>query len=467
MRHDIDLILISRDRSPPAPAVREAIESQAQAGLILRVHRVIGEPRPTDPNRWATIARARNEGRALGSAPWVLYLDDDVVLGPGCVAQLLDGLLRRPGFAAIAADYLGELGQGWYDPDTPPHVGMGATLFRREVLASLVFRWQPGRCECQCCCDDLRRGGFGIGYLSGVKASHLPSADRHHGPTAAKRSTRSGESGLMEKAPASRSVQTGRVLTAFNRRHLHRFRRQFLGTLRASGNREPVTAVAFGLYPSERNALASHPGVEVVSYPEDGVVPAIRRLKHFQEVIARWHEDTPVAYWDAGDVVFQGRLEGIWDLVRAHPEEIFVVSEPPKPSGPMALSGWIGTISDPESRRRAFEILANRPNFNGGFAAGTTRTMLRYLRGAHQLRHSKALAGTTGGDQIAMNLFCHTHPGFWRQVSDGWNYCLHKRRPDEYRVTPHGRFERPGGDPIYVVHGNAKTLRRFELSFVG
>ena len=54
---------------------------------------------------------------------------------------------------------------GWENWDYPLHVGMAATLFRREQLVELTFRWEPGKCECQCFCDDLRRGRFGIGYL--------------------------------------------------------------------------------------------------------------------------------------------------------------------------------------------------------------------------------------------------------------------------------------------------------------
>ena len=55
----------------------------------------------------------------------------------------------------------------WENWDYPRHVGMAATLFRRERLERLTFRWEPGKCECRCCCDDLRRAGFGIGYLAG------------------------------------------------------------------------------------------------------------------------------------------------------------------------------------------------------------------------------------------------------------------------------------------------------------
>ena len=104
------------------------------------IHRVTGPPRPDDANRWQTIARARNQGKSKGQSEWLMFLDDDVALAPGCVARLWEELQRRPAFGALAADYLGESGT-----DAPPrHVGMGATLFRRAALREIHFRWRPG-----------------------------------------------------------------------------------------------------------------------------------------------------------------------------------------------------------------------------------------------------------------------------------------------------------------------------------
>jgi hypothetical protein len=455
---EVDLVVITRDRSPLRRDVREGIA--AQAGVRLRVHRVVGTPRPGEPNRWATIARARNEGKRLGSSRWLMFLDDDVVLEPGCVAGLAEGLRQRPGFAALAADYLGETSPY---PDAwqyPRHVGMGATLFRRDVLASLAFRWEPGKCECQCCCDDLRRAGFGIGYLPGARARHerLDRADHSSLPA--------GESTGHGGGPKPPSPD-GRVFTAFDRNHFHRFRRQFLRTLRSSGNREVVTAVAYGLRPSEQRVLASIHGVEAVTLPANGVVPAIRRLRDFQDVVARWPPETPAAYWDAGDILFQDRLVGLWDQVRANPDKLLAVREPRGYPGNPAVGDWTRTIWDPAARRRAFELLATNPFLNGGFAAGTARALLAYFREGHRLRHSSALRGTADwGDQVAMNLYCHSDPRRWQEVAEGWNYCLFMRRPGEYHVRTDGRIESRSGIVIYVAHGNCRTLVKHELSFL-
>ncbi len=159
----VDLIFLSRDLSPPRADVGRGID--LQGGVSIRMHRVVGDPRPGDPNRWETIARARNDGKRLGSSPWVMYLDDDVVLGPGCVARLVEGLRRGRASRRCGADCAGEMNGGLSNWDYPPHVGMASTLFRRERLATVNFRWEPGKCECRCCCDDLRKSGFGIGYL--------------------------------------------------------------------------------------------------------------------------------------------------------------------------------------------------------------------------------------------------------------------------------------------------------------
>jgi hypothetical protein len=460
---EIDLIVLCRDGGPPPVHVVGGI--QAQHAVKLAIHLVDGRPRPGDAGRMDTITRARNRGSRLGSAPWLMFLDDDVELGPGCVAMLLEELRRRPGYAAMAADYLGELGDrsnlGLRRPSgglpATPHVGMGAALFRREVLAHLSFRWEPGRCECECCCDDLRRAGFGIAYLPGALATHRRARDsggRHVclDPPADHRAHQAESLPTATRGP--------RILTAFDRRHLGLFRHQFLATLRESGNDEVVTAVAYGLWPSEQNALEAIPGLEPVFLDDAGVSPAIRRLCDLQRIIAGWPGDTPVAHWDAGDIIFQGSLRPLWKLVEDHPDRILVVREPAGyPENP-AVADWTLSIHDPEARRFAAGLLFTRPFLNAGFVAGTGRAVLTYLREADHLLHSPALRGTTDwGDQMALNLYCHGGPERWSEVPEGWNYCVNQRDAREFRLGRDGRFVSARGEPIAVVHGNAQSLK--------
>src|SRR5208282_5623050 len=113
--------LESRPDAPPARRLGRDSGTARRAALRLQADR---NSQPGDLNRWETIARARNQGRTLGASPWVMCLDDDVVLEPDCLAQLVEGLQRRPEFAALAADSAGEMSRIWEHWDYPTHVGM-------------------------------------------------------------------------------------------------------------------------------------------------------------------------------------------------------------------------------------------------------------------------------------------------------------------------------------------------------
>ncbi len=445
----IDLVMITRDDRPLRKRVAESI--RRQHGVQIRFHRVLGTPRPTDPNRWATIARARNSAAGCGDSPWVMFLDDDVVLAPDCVARLHQALSARADHAALAADYLGEARSRSIKT---PHVSMGATLFRRSVLQRYRFRWEGSKCECLCCCEDLRRHGFRIGYLPTARAEHLkkesaPSPDAQHH--------------RLEPADPP-PAEDAKVLVAFNRRDVHRFRDAFLRTLRASGNHQEVIVVGYGLYPSERRLLSGSSGVHVMNRPVNGQMPPVRRLHDFGEIVSQLPPQTPVAYWDAGDVVFQDRLEPLWRLTRQYPDKLLAVREPKGFPHNQAIFGWTLSIRHPAKRRRAFELFRSRPFLNSGFAAGTAAAMGRYFREANRLRHSADLRGTSDwGDQSALNLYCHSDQDRWQEIPEGWNYCVHDRGFREVQCLPSGRFVSSRNTPIHVVHGNARSLAKLAI----
>src|SRR5260221_8222051 len=307
MAIEVDLVVLTPSAAPLRAEVAAAIARQA--GVKINVHRVIAAARPEDANRCATIARGRNEARRIGSSSFVMFLDDDVVVDKNCVGILVEQLRRKPLFGALAADYRRESHGGhpsW-------HVAMGATLFRRAAVQSIRFRWELAKCECQCCCDDLRKLGMGIGYESRAVATHLAG---------------SGHQQLYSPPPQSdhgdsRATADGRILAAFDRHHFRRFRSRFLTSLRKAGNNELVTALVYGLYPSERRALSREWRVEVVPLPPPHEIsPARRRVWDFQPVIERLPPATPVAYWDAADVVFQASLQPLWEMVRANPDKL-------------------------------------------------------------------------------------------------------------------------------------------------
>ena len=446
----VDLVVLARDRAPLHPDVEHGIA--LQTGVHVIGHRVIGKPLPGESSRLPAIVRARNEGKERGSSPWLMFLDDDVVLSPNTVRQLLDGLGARPRFAALGADYLNE-SKGRM---ACRHVAMGAVLFRRSALNKIRFRWAPGECECLCCCQDLRRKRMQIGYLPAARARHLAlrkdkgfdRPDRHTEATAAIPSQAEGNGG----GPAH-------ILAAFDRRHLQKFQHRFLSSLRAAGNNEPVLAFAYDLYPSERLQLRRLAGVEVIAMPSNGVAVPIRRLLDFQGPLKRLASDSVVAYWDAGDVIFQDRLAELWRLARENPQQLLVVAEPFGYPENDVVARWTLSIRDPSARRYAFELLSTRRYFNGGFAAATVGAMLRYLQGAHELLHSKALRGTTDwGDQTAMNVYCHSDPTRFVAIDERWNYCICQRKPQDRRLLPAGRFIRDDGRPVSVVHGNGASF---------
>src|SRR5262249_27321549 len=148
---------------------------------------------------------------------------------------------------------------------------------------------------------------------------------------------------------------------------------------------------------------------------------------------------------------------------RRHPDWLLAVREPTGHPDNPAVAAWTLSIADPRARDRAYGLLTARPFLNSGFAGGTARALSAYLREAVRMLGSADLRGTTdGGDQTALNLYCHRHPGAWLEVEEGWNYCTHGRRPGEMAVRPDGRVVSARGTPIHVVHGNAHSLRRLE-----
>ena len=447
----VDLAVLTRDDRPLSPVVSDAI--RRQQGVHLRVHRIVGTPRKDDPHRVATIARARNKAVKRARSPWLMFLDDDVVLAPDCVSRLHYALASRPDFGGFGADYLGEARRR----GASPHVAMGAAMFRRSALEQTQFRWEENKCECLCCCEDLRRLGARVEYLPGAVARHL-----------SKERSASVPSGQTTMCPAvhSETELAGRakVLVAFDRRDVRRFRDAFLRTLRANANRQEVIVVGFGLYPSEIGVLSNTVGVRVVPKAVNGQMAPVRRLRDFHEIVSDMEPATPVAYWDASDVIFQGNLGPLWKLTQDYPDKLLAVREPRGYPDNAAIVGWTRSISDQQMSQRAFELFAMHPFLNSGFGAGTAAALRNYFAEATRLRSSDELRGTSDwGDQTAMNLYCHSDTSRWHEIPQSWNYCVHDRPDGEVHVTPDGRIVDRSQTPIHVVHGNARSLVKLAL----
>ncbi|TWT66410.1 glycosyltransferase [Allorhodopirellula solitaria] len=448
----IDVVILTRCDGDLPDAVLESL--RRQRGVRVRWQQLVGAPRSDDAHRIATIARARNEGIARAQGDWVMFLDDDVILAPDCIARLHHALMTRPDFAAVAADYLGDRARH----GSSPHVAMGATLFRRTTLQRIPFRWTVNKCECLCCCEDIRRAGGRIEYLSDARARHLAKpekSDRCRSPLPADdAATSSGESASVN----------AKILVAFNRRDVQRFRDVFLRMLRASGNEQEVIAVGYGLYPSEQRLLATCQNLRLIHRVSNGQMPPVRRLTDFAQITAALPPGQSVAYWDASDVVIQANLDPLWQLTQEYPDRILAVREPLGYPHNGAIVGWTHSIQDPTMRKRAFELFSNHPFLNSGFSAGTAAAMQRYFEEAARMRSSAELRGTTDwGDQAAFNLYCHSDPERWQEVAQGWNYCVHDRPIGEVQVSPNGQITCRSGTPVYAAHGNARSLAQLAI----
>jgi hypothetical protein len=162
----VDVMTVLAPGQTMAPDARDALQRQ---GDLLLTHYRLRDARRWGEGKTESIARARNEMKLLGSSPYLMFVDSDVALPPLGIQRLLLGLQMDATYGALGIDYQGMESGG--------HVAMGAVLFRRSVLDRIQFRWQPGICECACCCEDVRALGYRMAYLPGLKAKHLRGAE--------------------------------------------------------------------------------------------------------------------------------------------------------------------------------------------------------------------------------------------------------------------------------------------------
>ena len=435
----VDVCVLSRDHSALDPRVESAIRLQQHVRCVL--HRIVARPREADRNRIETIARGRNQAKSRGQSPWLMFVDDDVVLDRDCVAKLLANLEQRPAIGALAAWYRNEHALEY---EQRRHVTMGATLFRRSALNQIRFRTRPGWCECLCCCVDLRSRGIGIGYLPGLKAEHIKLKTQH--------------------AINNNSNSKQYVLAGFDGRHLKLFQTLFLPSLRESGNNETVLAVTSGLTSSERRGLHQSGNVAAMDVRVKGSRHiATDRFKHFAEILRDIPRGSKVAFWDAGDVVFQKSLKGLWKQVEENTSKVAVVAEPWSHRTISARDQWISTTRELSHEIELRRILRHKPIINGGFAAGYVEPMRHFLLGTDRWIHSPKLRGTGSFNQIAMGSHCFTS-NCHVFVDAGWNYCLAGRPTADAYVAKDGNLtDRKTQRRIAVVHGNGKTLARYNI----
>lgn len=453
MNPHVDIVVLTRNRTPINTDILDAIKRQT--GIVGSVFQVVGRERASDANRYETIARARNQGKRISTANWVMFVDDDVVLHDDCVISLIYELERLPDWGAMAADYLGQS-----NPSGTGHVSMGATLFRREALAEIDFRHESNKCECRCCCEDLEFFGWRIGYLPSAHATHLKAT-----PTI--------ETGKSSSNSNEANQSTGVIMSAMNAAHFERFYQVFLKSLVATGNNYPVFVAGYGLSKQQIRRLAKRQEVaEVLNIPETRLCPGVLRVRDFQTFLSQLAPSDNVAWYDAGDVLFQSAIGSIWNIVTANPDKLLAVQEPKSYPENWAVSVWPTRIPNLQLRQSVFELISANPFYNSGFVASTVKTMSRYLSYAERFLTITQLWEEQPMDQLAFNCYIHQRPSEFMEIDEAWNYCLAFRGRGKIRRRERSdsdwhpdlamipRFLDSKGDTIRVVHGNANMLER-------
>ncbi len=136
-------------------------------------------------------AKARNHIKQYAySEPYVLMLDNDIILPEGGLDAMMKFLDSHEDFAAIAL----RKGQAFEseEPSDPPmaeepeHINMSCVLFRTAELKSLTFGYPGGAdfqrrsgCECIKACQDIRAIGKRIGFIQGIAAGHIYDTEMH------------------------------------------------------------------------------------------------------------------------------------------------------------------------------------------------------------------------------------------------------------------------------------------------
>ncbi len=164
---DVDVLTVLGPGMSVHDRVLSALKNQGDVNL--KHYIVEGQALLPGEDRITAIAKARNCAKELGDSHYAMFLDYDVVLPPSGIEKLVYALILNPYYAAIGIDY-----QNIFQPSVLNiHVAMGSVLFIRPILQKIVFRTEPGKCECYCCCEDIRQMGYLIGYLPDLRAEHI------------------------------------------------------------------------------------------------------------------------------------------------------------------------------------------------------------------------------------------------------------------------------------------------------
>ena len=150
-------------------AKREVLESLNEQGIPFNFY--VQRDTLRLSSKIENIVHTRNIAKHLGNSPFVMWVDDDMVLPKEGIKLCLQFLLSHPNFGAVGIN-----GQKpvTFNPFRN-HIGMASILVYRNLLDEITFRFERETkwCECMCFCDDLRKKNFLVDYLPGLRATHL------------------------------------------------------------------------------------------------------------------------------------------------------------------------------------------------------------------------------------------------------------------------------------------------------
>jgi glycosyltransferase involved in cell wall biosynthesis len=146
----LEKCLVSIERERPFEII--AVDGQSKDGTlsILRKHRI--KVLSETEEGWG-FGFSRQLGVKAAGSPYVMFVDSDVELSPGCIAIMRDNI-EAFGWVGIHAQLLlnGEnatywqwaaqkldAGGGFHPPGPRPHIGTCVALFRRETILEHPF----------------------------------------------------------------------------------------------------------------------------------------------------------------------------------------------------------------------------------------------------------------------------------------------------------------------------------------
>lgn len=203
-----------------------------------------------------------------------------------------------------------------------------------------------------------------------------------------------------------------------------------------------IVVLDYGLEEPQRARMAAA-GLEVRPCRRDGHVTNIRYRD--AAAVLREREYGCVLMVDSGDVIFQDDIRHLFD---APMERIRAVCDERKYS----LHAVLPILDDflPDQRQRISELLADRPQINGGFVLGPAAAFLRLWEEFQSLTRS---LGQFAADQVLLN-YCLHREGF-EELPSRYNFVL-VAATSAFTVRE-GKFFDAAGRLIPVVHNAGHT----------